>query len=146
MVFTGGGTEANNLAIRGVAEATAKRRIVTSSIEHPATVSPCRYLAEYGWRVDRVAVDHSGRVLFEQLRDVIGEGTALVTVMHANNETGTMQPLAEIAGIAHDRGILVHTDAAQSVGRIRTKVNELGVALLSIAGHHDEPFDVLLFV
>lgn len=136
VIFTSGGTEANNLAIRGVAEASeGKRHIVTSTIEHPATASPCRYLGEHGWHVDRIGVDGGGRVLLEQLRDSVRDDTALVTIMHANNETGTMQPIVEIAGIAHDRGALVHTDAAQSVGKVRTKVRELGVDLLSVAGH-----------
>ncbi len=134
--FTSGGTEANNLAIRGVAEASeGRRQIVTSCIEHPATAAPCSYLSAHGCEVERVEVDGTGRVLFEQLRDALGDDTALVTVMHANNETGTLQPIAEIAGVAHDRGAVVHTDAAQSVGKVRTKVAELGIDLLSVAGH-----------
>ena len=134
--FTSGGTEANNLAIRGVAEAAAARRhLVTTTIEHPATANPCRHLATHGWRVDFVAVDASCRVRLDELGARVGDDTALVTIIHANNETGTLQAIAEIAALAHARGALVHTDAAQSVGKIVVEVDTLGVDLLSIAGH-----------
>ena len=135
VIFTSGGTEANNLAIRGAAEGSARRRVITSSIEHPATSEPCRYLAEHGWRVDLLGVDQSGRVDATELRRRLDDETALVTVMHANNETGMIQPIAELAAAAHERGAIVHTDAAQSVGKVPVRVNELSVDLLSVAGH-----------
>lgn len=134
--FTSGGTESNNLAIRGIAEASGeKRHLVTSEIEHPATAAPCRHLGDRGWRVDRIGVDGFGRVIVEEVRDRLQSDTALVTIMHANNETGTMQPIAEIARAAHERGARVHTDAAQSVGKVPVRVDDLGVDLLTVAGH-----------
>jgi cysteine desulfurase len=135
ITFTSGGTEANNLAIRGTAEVSTKRRCVSSVIEHPATANPCRYLASHGWRVDFIAVDESARIRLDALESVLAEETALVTIMHANNETGTIQPIREAVRLAKARGALVHTDAAQSVGKVRVDVEELGVDLLSVAGH-----------
>jgi cysteine desulfurase len=137
VIFTSGGTEANNLAIRGATDgATAQRRhVVTTAIEHPATANPCRYLETRGWRVDYVGVDASCRVLQGELGSLLGAHSALVTVIHANNETGTLQPIAEIAAVARRHGALVHTDAAQSVGKVAVDVEALGVDLLSIAGH-----------
>jgi cysteine desulfurase len=136
IVFTSGGTEANNLAIRGVAEAAVHRRhLVTSAIEHPATANPCRYLEQHGWRADWIGVDARCRVRIDDLESRVDDGTALVTLIHANNETGTLQPIAEVAALAHRHGALVHTDAAQSVGKIAVHVAALGVDLLSIAGH-----------
>ena len=136
IVFTSGGTESNNLAIRGVAEARPEgRHIVTSVIEHPATEGPCSWLAAHGWSVTRLAVDAGGRVLVEEARRALEAATALLTVMHANNETGVLQPVAELTPLAHAAGALVHTDAAQSVGKIPVHVDALGVDLLSIAGH-----------
>ena len=135
VLFTSGGTEANNIAIRGVAEASARRHLITSSIEHPATTAPCRYLSEHGWRVDFLAVDRAGQVDAAELRRRLGDDTALVTVMHANNETGSLQPIAELAEAAHVRGALIHTDAAQSVGKVPVRVGPLGVDLLTLAGH-----------
>ena len=133
--FTSGGTEANNLAIRGVAEACPDRRhIVTSVIEHPATASLCQWLARHGYRLSRLRVDALGRVCLDDVTAAIDD-TALVTVMHANNETGVLQPIADIARAARARGALVHTDAAQSVGKIRVDVGALEVDLLSVAGH-----------
>ncbi len=134
--FTSGGTEANNLAIRGVAAAIpARRHIVTSVIEHPATAGPCAWLENQGYRVSRVPVDGAGRVLPERVRESLEQETALVTIMHANSETGTLQPIAEIAGLAHSAGALVHTDAAQSCGKVRVSTRHEKVDLLSIAGH-----------
>lgn len=133
--FTSGGTESNNLAIRGVAEATRRRHLVTSIIEHPATTNPCRNLENAGWRVDWVAVDERARVRVDLCAERISEHTGLVTIMHANNETGTLQPIRELADLARRHGAVVHTDAAQSVGKIATNVDALGVDLLSIAGH-----------
>jgi cysteine desulfurase len=136
VTFTSGGTEANNLAIRGVTEARSDRRhIITSSVEHPATVQPCEYLAARAWGVDVAKVDRAGRVHPDEVAALLRDDTALVTIMHANNETGTIQPIAEIAHIARERGVVVHTDAAQSVGKIPLCVPDLGVDLLSVAGH-----------
>jgi cysteine desulfurase len=136
IVFTSGGTEANNLAIRGVCEARAERRhVVTTVIEHPATERPCAWLQRHGWRVTRVGVDSDGRARMEEVRTALDACTALVTVMHSNNETGVLQPIAEAADAARDCGTVMHTDAAQSVGKVPVNVRELGVDLLSVAGH-----------
>jgi cysteine desulfurase len=136
IVFTSGGTEANNLAIRGVCEARADRpHVVTTVIEHPATARPCAWLEQHGWRVTRIGVDSDGRARVDEARTSIDAGTALVTVMHSNNETGVLQPIVELANTAHEFGAVLHTDAAQSVGKIPVNVCELGVDLLSVAGH-----------
>lgn len=136
VVFTSGGTESNNLAIRGATAARDDRRhVVTTVIEHPATERPCAWLERHGWSVARVAVDTDGRARIDEAREAIGAGAALVTVMHANNETGVLQPIAELAELARAAGAVVHTDAAQSVGKVPVRVRELGVDLLSIAGH-----------
>lgn len=136
ILFTSGGTEANNLAIRGVAEAREKPgRIVTTIIEHPATEQPCACLERRGWQVARIGVDATGRARTDEARSAMGRDTILVTVMHANNETGVLQPVAELAELAHATGALLHTDAAQSVGKVPVRVHDLGVDLLSIAGH-----------
>ncbi len=134
--FTSGGTEANNLAIRGVAAAIpARRHILTCLIEHPATAGPGAWLEQQGYRVSRVKVDGAGRVLAESVQECLGQETALVTIMHANSETGTLQPIAEIAELAHSAGALMHTDAAQSCGKVRVSTRHEKVDLLSIAGH-----------
>jgi len=134
--FTSGGTEANNLAIRGVAAAVSEHRhIVTSIIEHPATDGPCALLERQGYRVSRAPVDSTGRVAQDAVRQALHEETGLVTIMHANSETGTFQPIREIADAAHDVGALMHTDAAQSCGKVPLSVNREKVDLLSIAGH-----------
>lgn len=134
--FTSGGTEANNLAIRGVAAAIpARRHLLTSLIEHPATAGPSAGLEQQGYRVSRVPVDRDGRVSPECVQECLGEETVLVTIMHANSETGTLQPIAEIADRAHSAGALMHTDAAQSCGKISVSTRHLGVDLLSVAGH-----------
>ncbi len=136
VIFTSGGTEANNLAIRGVTEARGDRRhVVTTVIEHPATARPCAWLERHGHTVTRIRVDEDGRVRLEEARDAINGNTALVTVMHSNNETGVLQPVAELTDLAHASGALLHTDAAQSLGKVPVRVRELGVDLLSIAGH-----------
>ena len=136
VIFTSGGTEANNLAIRGVAEARNDRRhVVTTAIEHPATEQPCAWLERHGMRLTRIGVDANGRARVEEARAAIDTATALVTVMHSNNETGVLQPIADIAGLVRAVGAILHTDAAQSVGKVPLKVRELGVDLLSIAGH-----------
>jgi len=136
VVFTSGGTESNNLAIRGVTEARPDRRhVVTSVIEHPAVAVPCAWLEGHGVRVTRAGVDALGRVLLEEVAGAVAPQTALVTVMHSNNETGVLQPIAAIAKAARAAGALVHTDAAQSVGKVPVHVGELGVDLVSVAGH-----------
>lgn len=137
VIFTSGGSEANNLAIKGIADSLRHRgnQIVTTTIEHPAVLEPCRYLERRGFQVTYVPVDATGRVDPEAVHAAITDQTILVTVMHANNETGTLQPIAEIAAFARERGILVHTDAAQSVGKVATEVAALRVDLLTVAGH-----------
>lgn len=137
LVFTSGGTEANNHAIKGAFFALRSRgdHIVTTQIEHPAVLNPCRFLETLGAKVTRLPVDGTGLVNPDDVRRAITPRTILVSVMHANNEVGTVQPVAEIARIVHEQGVLVHTDAAQSVGKIPASVRELGVDLLSIAGH-----------
>lgn len=136
IVFTSGGTEANNLAIRGVTGVCAsRRRVVTTVIEHPATARPCAWLEKHGWSVTRIAVDPDGRAALHEASDIIDGETALVTVMHANNETGVLQPIVELAKLARAVGALVHTDAAQSVGKVPISVRDLAVDLLSMAGH-----------
>jgi cysteine desulfurase len=135
IVFTSGGTEANNLAIRGAMEGSARAHVVTSVIEHPATAAPCAWLAQHQRRVTRLGVDGDGRVRIDEARAAIDDHTALVTVMHSNNETGVLQPIAELASLARARGALVHCDAAQSIGKVALDMNELEVDLLSLAGH-----------
>jgi len=137
IVFTSGGTEANNHAIKG---AFFSRRhhgnhLVTTQVEHPAVLQPCRFLERLGAEVSYLPVDGTGRVDPDDVRRAITPRTVLVSVMHANNEVGTIQPVVEIARICRERGVLFHTDAAQSVGKIPTKVADLGVDLLSVAGH-----------
>jgi cysteine desulfurase len=135
IVFTSGGSEANNLAIRGVAELSSRRHVVTSTVEHPATAQPCAYLERHGFEVTRVPVDADGQIQTREVRPFVRGDTALVTVMLAQNETGTLMPIAAIAQLAREQGAVMHTDAAQAVGKIATRVDELGVDLLSIAGH-----------
>lgn len=137
IVFTSGGSESNNMAIKGVALAAPghRKEILISAVEHPAVVNVCRYLENYGicWR--QIPVDKQGRIRLEELERMISAQTCLISVMHANNEVGTVQPIAEVAGIAHRHGIPVHCDAAQTVGKLPVSVRQLGVDLLSIAGH-----------
>jgi cysteine desulfurase len=136
VVFTSGGTEANNLAIRGVMEAAAESgRVITSVIEHPATDRPCAWLERRGTQVARLGVDGHGRVRLDEAERAITPDTALVTVMHANNETGVIQPIEALARLGHARHAVVHTDAAQSLGKVPVNVDELGVDLLTVAGH-----------
>jgi cysteine desulfurase len=137
VVFTSGGSEANNLALKGVFFARRDRgnHIVTTAVEHPAILEPLRFLERLGARVTIVPVDGAGRVDPDDVRSAMTRETILVSVMHANNEVGTIQPIAEIAAFVRERGILVHTDAAQSIGKVPTRVEDLGVDLLSIAGH-----------
>jgi cysteine desulfurase len=138
IVFTAGGTESDNLAVRGVAEAleaTGRRHLVASAIEHEAVLNTLKALARRGWRTTLIPVDQSGVLSVDRARDAISHDTALVSVMHANNEIGTIQPISEIAFLAHERGALMHTDAVQSVGKIPVDVRALGVDLLSLSAH-----------
>ncbi|MEO8158998.1 MAG: cysteine desulfurase family protein [Betaproteobacteria bacterium] len=137
IVFTGSATEANNLAILGAARAQrgVKRHIVTSSIEHPAVMRPCERLREDGWDLTVVPVDRNARVDPDVVAAALRDDTALVSIMHANNEVGTLQDIAAIAQRAHARGAMMHTDAAQSIGKLPVSVDALGVDLLTIAGH-----------
>jgi cysteine desulfurase len=138
IVFTSGGTESDNFAIRGAAEAlepTGRRHLIASAIEHEAVLNTLRALARRGWRTTLLSVDHSGIVSPDRLRDAIDRDTALVSVMHANNEIGTIQPVAALAAIAHEHGALMHTDAVQSAGKIPVDVRALGVDLLSLSAH-----------
>ena len=138
VVFTSGGTEADNFAIRGVAEALeplGKRHIVTSSIEHEAVLTTLRALERRGWRVTRVAPDRNGVVQPDAIAAALEDDTALLSLMHGNNEVGTLQPVAACATLAHARGIVVHTDAVQTVGKVPVDVRALGVDLLSVSGH-----------
>ena len=133
--FTSGGTEADNLAIRGIASAAGGRGIVTSQAEHHAVLEPCEYLAESGIPVRFLPVNIHGSIDPESLREAVGPSTALVSIMHANNEVGTISPLAVIAEITHAAGALLHTDAVQTAGRIPLDVRALGIDLLSLSAH-----------
>lgn len=137
VVFTSGGSESNNYAIKGTAFANREKgnHIITSAIEHPAVLEVCKYLAGKGFQVTYLPVDEFCLVDPRELQESIRPQTILITIMHANNEVGTIQPIAEIAEIAKKHGIVFHTDAAQSVGKIPTRVDELDVDLLTIAGH-----------
>jgi cysteine desulfurase len=138
IVFTSGGTEADNFAIRGVAEtleATARRQLITSAIEHEAVLNTLKALARRGWRTTILPVDATGIVSADALRNAVTDDTALVSIMHANNEIGTIQPVAELAEIAHSRGALFHTDAVQTAGKIPMNVRALGVDLLALSAH-----------
>ena len=137
IVFTGSATEANNLALLGVARAMPpnKRHLIVSAVEHPAVMQPALHLREEGWDLSVLPVDGYGRIALDDLRAALRPGTALVSVMHANNEVGTIQPVAEIAALARANGTLTHTDAAQSAGKVGLDVAALGVDLLTLAGH-----------
>ena len=137
VVFTSGGSEANNHAVKGMffASRSAHPHIITTEVEHPAILAPCRFLENLGAKVTCLPVDGFGRVDPDDVRRALTPETILISVMHANNEVGTIQPIAEISRVAREHGITFHTDAAQSVGKIATKVRELGVDLLSVAGH-----------
>ena len=137
IIFTSGGTESNNFAIKGVALANRHKgnHIITTSIEHPAVIEVCKYLASNGFMITYLPVDEYGWVGPDNVKKAITSETILITVMHANNEVGTIQPIEEIGEIARMRQVLFHTDAAQSVGKIDVDVNRMKVDLLSIAGH-----------
>ncbi len=137
VVFTSGGSEANNHALKGVffASRRAHPHIITTQVEHPAILNPCRFLEKLGAQVTFLPVDSFGRVDPDDVRRAVRPETELISVMHANNEVGTIQPIAEISRVAREHGIPFHTDAAQSVGKIGASVRDLGVDLLSVAGH-----------
>jgi cysteine desulfurase len=137
IVFTSGGSEANNFALQGTffAQLGQPVHLITTQIEHPSVLAPCSFLERLGARVTCLPVDGAGLVDPDDLRRAITHETRLISVMHANNEVGTIQPIEDCARIAHEHGISFHTDAAQSVGKIATRVQDLGVDLLSIAGH-----------
>jgi cysteine desulfurase len=140
-VFTGSGSEATNLALKGLVFAALSRsaradlHVVTSTIEHPATLEACRFLERLGCRVTTVPVDRYGVVDLDALEAALKQRTLVVSVMHANNEVGTLEPVGEIAQLAHEHGALLHVDAAQSAGKIAVEVDALGADLLTLAGH-----------
>jgi cysteine desulfurase NifS len=137
VIFTGGGSEADNLALKGIAFAHRERgnHIVTSTVEHPAVLQACAFLERFGYRVTYLNVDELGVVQPDELRSAIRDDTILVSVMMANNEVGTVQPIGELAAIAHERGVLFHTDAVQAAGKLRIDVDDLGVDMLTLSAH-----------
>jgi cysteine desulfurase len=137
IIFTSGGTESNNFAIKGIARACRDKgnHIITSQIEHPAVLEVCAYLQKEGFEITYLPVDEYGSVSASEVDAACTSSTILITIMHANNEVGTIQPLQEISAISRKRRILLHTDAAQSIGKVPTDITELGIDLLSIAGH-----------
>ncbi len=137
IIFTSGGTEANNHAIRGYCMANKEKgkHIITSAVEHPAVMEVCRDLEQNGFQLTVLDVNEFGQVNPQELKNAIRPDTLMITIMHANNEVGSLQPVQEISEIAKSYGIVFHTDAAQSVGKIPVLVNDLGVDLLSMAGH-----------
>jgi cysteine desulfurase len=137
VVWTSGASEANNLAVIGAANALGERRrhLVTQATEHPSVLEPLRWLEAHGWDLSVVGVDGDGRILLDELDDAVRDDTAVVSLMLANNETGTIQPVREAAEIAHHRGALLHCDAAQGAGKIAFDVEGLGADLLTISGH-----------
>lgn len=137
IVFTSGGTESNNFAIKGTALALKEKgnHIITSNIEHPAVTEVCKHLKNTGFKITYVPVDKHGIVSVEEIKNSIDESTILISIMHANNEIGSIQPIEEISELAHKHQIVFHTDAAQTIGKIEVDVNKLGVDLLSLAAH-----------
>jgi cysteine desulfurase len=137
IIFTSGGTESDNLALKGIAyrNRSEGRHIITTSIEHPAVLEVCRELEREGFQVTYLPIDHDGLVDLSTLESALRKDTILISVMHANNEIGTIQPLEEIGRMAEERDIYLHTDAVQTAGKIPTKVNDLGADLLSISAH-----------
>jgi cysteine desulfurase len=147
IVFTGGGTEASNHALKGVVFRSlqgffgrwfgraTRAHIVTSAIEHPATLQPCRFLERLGCKVTVLPVDRHGLVNPDDVKKALAKGATLVSLMHSNNEVGTLEPIREIASLCRERGVLLHTDAAQSLGKVEVNVRDLGVDLLTLAAH-----------
>lgn len=137
VIFTSGGSESNNMVLKGVAFSYKNKgnHIITSQIEHPAIINPCKYLEKLGYEISFVPVDEYGMVNPSVIKKLITNQTILVTIMHSNNETGTIQPIEEISKICRDHNIFFHTDASQSVGKVPIDVKNLGVDFLTIAGH-----------
>ncbi|MCL7410878.1 MAG: cysteine desulfurase NifS [Methanosarcinaceae archaeon] len=137
IIFTSGGTESDNLAIKGIAYRNSKKgkHIITSTIEHPAILNACAYLEKEEFEVTYVAVDSDGIINMDELKKAIRDDTILISVMHANNEIGTIQPISDISKLAKEKSIYLHTDAVQSLGKIPVNVDELGVDLLSMSSH-----------
>ena len=137
IIFTSGGTESNNTAIKGIAFALREkgRHIITSKIEHHAVLNPCKWLEKMGYEVTYLPVDEYGVVDIDELKKAIRKDTILITIMFANNEIGTIEPIEEISKIAHEHGIYFHTDAVQAVGKIPVDVKKMGIDLLSLSGH-----------
>lgn len=137
IIFTSGGTESDNLALKGIAYLKKNKgeHIITSVIEHPAILNTCKYLDDIGYKITYVPVDDQGLVDPADVEDAVTDNTILISIMHANNEIGTIQPIKEISAIAHEHGVLVHTDAVQSVGKMPVNMDDLGVDMLSISAH-----------
>jgi cysteine desulfurase len=139
VIFTGSGTEADNHAVKGLTELQKSRgkgnHIITSSVEHHAVLYTCQYLEQRGFEVTYLPVDRYGRIRIEQLREAVRDTTVLISIMHVNNENGTIQPLEEICEIAQEHEVPLHTDAVQSVGKLEMNAQELGVNLLAFSGH-----------
>jgi cysteine desulfurase len=137
IIFTSGGTESNNMVIKGVAQArqTHGNHIIVSSVEHPAILEPCAYLADYEYKITHVPVNHYGQVSPNDIEKALTPATILISIMLANNEVGTLQPVQEISRLAHARDVLMHTDAAQAIGKIPVDVQHLDIDYLTIAGH-----------
>ena len=137
IIFTSGGTESDNIAVKGTAWAKMSqgKHIITSTIEHPAILQSCHFLESLGFEVTYLNPGLDGRVCPDDLLKAIRHNTILVTIMHANNETGTIQDITRLVKVAHDRGVLFHTDAVQSTGKIPYSINQLGVDMLSVSGH-----------
>jgi cysteine desulfurase len=137
IIFTSGGSESNNLALKGIffARERSSAHIITTQVEHPAIIEPCRFLERLGARITLLPVDRTGRIDPDDLRKAITDDTVLISIMHANNEVGTLQPIEQCTNIAREHGIPFHTDAAQSVGKVPTRVDDLGVDMLTIVGH-----------
>jgi cysteine desulfurase len=137
IIFTSGGTESDNLALKGIAylKKNKGKHIITSVIEHPAILNTCKYLGDMGYKISYIPVDDQGLIDPADVEDAITGDTILISIMHANNEIGTIQPIKEISAIAHEHGVLVHTDAVQSIGKIPVNVDDLGVDMLSISAH-----------
>jgi len=137
IIFTSGGTESDNFAIEGAAYENIKKgkHIITSLIEHPAVLNTCKHLETHSFEINYLTVDQYGLVNLDELKDLIRDETILITIMHANNEVGAVQPLKEIGALAKEKGVILHTDAVQSTGKIPINVNELGIDLMSMSAH-----------
>lgn len=135
VVFTAGGSESDNLAIKGVAWARGGGHIITSAVEHPAVLNACRFLEKQGFAVTYLPVDRLGRVSLDAVADALRSNTILISIMWANNETGVLQPVGEIARIARERGVLFHTDAVQAFGKVPVSVSDVPVDMLAVSGH-----------